>query len=138
MKPPVTVTLTCEAHPSTETVEIDRADWDAMTPAERADLLDVMAAEHVASAGGYGWHISNPDDAAATEDATPPPATWALPAEPANVTAVRDRNNKRWNRTDNGWQYSERMAPGVVGSVFTWTSLVVKQGPLTDATGQEK
>lgn len=65
---PVRVTINVEARPTTETVEIDRAEWDAMTPADRRALLDDMAEAAMQNAGGYGWGIDNPDDEAATQD----------------------------------------------------------------------
>ncbi len=62
---PVIVKLSCEATPSTDTQQIDRAEWDAMTPAQRATMLDNMVDEHIGNAGGGGWHIADPDDEAA-------------------------------------------------------------------------
>lgn len=64
---PVRVTINIEANPRTEEHEIDRAEWDAMTPALRRDLLESLMDAAVQNAGGYGWHIDDPDDAAATE-----------------------------------------------------------------------
>lgn len=61
---PVIVRLSCEAERSTETEEIDRAEWKAMTPVERGMLLDRMIATHMANAGGGGWYIADPDDEA--------------------------------------------------------------------------
>ena len=62
---PVIVELTCEASPSTDTQTIDRDEWDNMTPAQRAELINDMAATHVTNSGGYGWFIADPDDEAA-------------------------------------------------------------------------
>lgn len=70
---PVKVTLNFEVgyiHNSatTEEVDIDRAEWEAMTPAERTKLLDDMADEYMANVCSYGWHIDDSDDYAATEE----------------------------------------------------------------------
>jgi hypothetical protein len=65
---PVRVTINIEIHPTTEHHEIDRAEWDAMTPAERRDVIEGVAEAVMQNAGGYGWHIDDPDDAASTED----------------------------------------------------------------------
>lgn len=65
---PVIVTLSCEAAPSTETEEIDRAEWDALTPGQRLALLETLADTHVANAGGYGWGIDDPADEAMVGD----------------------------------------------------------------------
>jgi hypothetical protein len=64
---PVYVTIRVEANPTTETVEIDRAEWDAMTPADRRALLDDMAEIAMQNAGGFGWGIDDPADAAADD-----------------------------------------------------------------------
>lgn len=42
---------------TTETVEIPRAKWDAMTPDQRAGEVADAAAEVMNGTGGYGWHI---------------------------------------------------------------------------------
>lgn len=68
---PVIVTLTCEAREGTETLEIDRAEWDSMTPAERLELVEDAALEHVNNQGGWGWAIEDPADEAAVADAVP-------------------------------------------------------------------
>lgn len=64
---PVRVTIRVEANPRVEEFEIDRDEWDAMTPAARKDMLDDAALESVNNAGGYGWNLDDPDDEAATE-----------------------------------------------------------------------
>lgn len=64
-KGPVIVTLSCEAREGTQTVEIDRAEWDAMTPAQRAQDLNERAVDFVNNQGGYGWWIDDPEDSAA-------------------------------------------------------------------------
>jgi hypothetical protein len=61
----VVVTLTCEAREGTDTARIERTAWDAMTPQQRARLLDQIALEHVTNQGGYGWDIADPADLAA-------------------------------------------------------------------------
>lgn len=85
---PVIIELNCEAHPSKDTVEIDRSEWDAMTPADRAVMLDNLTAEHINNAGGGGWHIDDPVDEAAVGM---PPMTVALPltGNPAVLNAVQ-------------------------------------------------
>lgn len=50
-----------------EEIEIDRAEWDAMSPDERAKMLDQESTSHAADYVGWGWHIADPDDLAATE-----------------------------------------------------------------------
>lgn len=81
-KGPVIVTLTCEANPSTDTQEIDRAEWAAITPGERLALIQDLADTHVANAGGYGWYIDDSDDEAAVGDSVPDPlrglAEWLV------------------------------------------------------------
>lgn len=62
---PVIVRLNCEATPSNDTQTIDRAEWDDMTPAERAERLDDMVQTHIGNAGGGGWHIADREDEAA-------------------------------------------------------------------------
>lgn len=91
-KGPVVVTLSCEANPKQETVEIDRAEWDAMTPAERARMLSDMAVDHINNSGGGGWWIDDPEDSAAADavgEVEPDPlrelAEWILRAG-QNVT----------------------------------------------------
>lgn len=64
---PVRVTIRIEVRPTAEEHEIDRAEWDAMTPVQRRALLDGITEDAVSNAGGYGWTIDNPDDEAATE-----------------------------------------------------------------------
>lgn len=89
-KGPVVVTLSCEAHPSTETHEIDRAEWDAMTPGHRLALLDDMVATHMANAGGGGWAIEDPEDEAAVSETVPDPlrelAEWLVSLKGKPVT----------------------------------------------------
>jgi hypothetical protein len=63
-KGPVKVIVNVEANPSIETYEIDRAEWDAMTPGQRYKYLNGMAMEDMNNAGGCGWHIEDAEDAA--------------------------------------------------------------------------
>jgi hypothetical protein len=77
-KGPVVVVLNCEARESQETITVDRDKWDAMTPAQRRARLDADLDAHVADAGGYGWHIDDPDDYAATEGPDDPDALREL------------------------------------------------------------
>lgn len=55
---------------STETVEVDRAEWDALDPADRDKLCDDLAAGHAADYVGWGWHIADPADLASTQSPT--------------------------------------------------------------------
>lgn len=68
MSDPVVVSLNVEGFSgrSTEEIEIDRAEWDALTPEGRSELLQELADEHAANHVGWGWHIDNPDDLKAT------------------------------------------------------------------------
>ncbi|MEV2239568.1 hypothetical protein [Micromonospora sp. NPDC049891] len=84
---PVIIELNCEAHPSTDTVEYDRDQWNKMTPAERASALDEMVDEHISNAGGGGWHIEDPDDYN-TVGSTPTKVELPLADHPAVVAAV--------------------------------------------------
>lgn len=54
---PIVVRLTVEAHPREEVIEVPRADWDAMTPAQRTAYLDDEVDTCIANAGGAGWQI---------------------------------------------------------------------------------
>lgn len=85
---PVIISLSCEAHPSKDTVELDRADWDNMTPTDRAIMLDNMVSEHINNAGGGGYHIEDEDDLNAVGAA---PITVPLPLahNPAVLAAVQ-------------------------------------------------
>lgn len=62
MTGPVVVRLETNARRTGMTVEIPRAEWDKMTRGQRAARLDELASRLVADAGGYGWHIDDPDD----------------------------------------------------------------------------
>jgi len=66
---PVIVELNCEANPSTQTIEYDRDEWDAMTPSQRAVVLDDEVQNHMANCGGGGWYIEDPDDETSVGDA---------------------------------------------------------------------
>jgi hypothetical protein len=52
----------------TATFTIPRAEWDAMTPAERTARIETEVEAIVGSTVGYGWHIHNEDDWARTEE----------------------------------------------------------------------
>ncbi len=82
---PVIIELNCKAHPSRDTVKYDRAQWDAMTPTDRAVMLDDMTNEHISNAGGGGWYIADADDEASVGTV---PTTTALPL--SDNTAVLD------------------------------------------------
>jgi hypothetical protein len=62
------------------------------------------------------------------EAATPDgPRRWALPDEPGpEVTAVRDRDGRRWYRERRGWTHQN--------FAFPWVQILRDLGPLTDAT----
>lgn len=100
---PVIVELLCEAERSAGTEEIDRAEWNAMTPAERAKTLDDMLATHMANAGGGGWRIPDPDDEA--EVGTAPTASEVLrlvdeyrAADETQAADLRERIRKAIDR----------------------------------------
>ncbi len=64
---PVRITVNVEATPRTEEFEVDRAEWEAMTPADRRAMLDDMVDVAISNAGGGGWYIADRDDEASTE-----------------------------------------------------------------------
>lgn len=51
-----------------DTVEIPRDEWDAMTPAARTAYCEQIAEDAAANRFSWGWHIEDPDDYAATEE----------------------------------------------------------------------
>lgn len=69
-RPPVVVSLHVEAFGQSrdDTAEIERDEWDAMTPAERSELIDGYAEGLAANHVGWGWHINDPTDYAAATD----------------------------------------------------------------------
>lgn len=69
---PVRVTVSTEDRRNaggseTETIEIARAEWDAMTPADRSALCAQIADEEASNRFSWGWNIDDPDDYAQTE-----------------------------------------------------------------------
>lgn len=64
---PVIVRLNVEGfgQSESETLEVSRAEWDAMTPRERYTFVSEAASDHAANYVGWGWHIEDPDDYAA-------------------------------------------------------------------------
>lgn len=68
-RPPVIVSLNVEGFGDNaeDKQEIDRDQWDRMSPKERQELLDDLAEVHAMNHVGWGWHIYNPADLAATE-----------------------------------------------------------------------
>lgn len=50
------------------TFEIDRDEWDAMSPAERLEEARIGAQGIVENTVTWGWHIEDPDDYASTEE----------------------------------------------------------------------
>jgi hypothetical protein len=80
-RPPVVIDMHVEAFGDSrdETTEIDRDEWDAMTPAERAAMVQECADEFAASYVAWGWNIADEADAAAADDqATPDSPSVAL------------------------------------------------------------
>jgi hypothetical protein len=61
---PVKVNITIEAREGEDEVEFTRDEWSAMTPHERLHAIENAAIEAVNNAGGYGWAVVNPGDAA--------------------------------------------------------------------------
>lgn len=51
-----------------DTIKIPREKWDAMTPTERTAWIEDAVQARFADLCGYGWHIYNPADFAATEE----------------------------------------------------------------------
>lgn len=54
---PVRVRLFVEARPTDDTVEIGRAQWAAMSPKQRGELLDEMVQQAISDAGGAGYQL---------------------------------------------------------------------------------
>lgn len=69
-KGPVVVSLNVEGFggSSKSVGEVDRAYWEAMTPAERGAYVTDMAEAHALNYIGWGWHIEDAADYASTED----------------------------------------------------------------------
>lgn len=65
---PVVISLNVEGFSSSEsdTYEVSRDEWEAMTPAERTAFAEGCASDHAANYVGWGWHIADPDDYAST------------------------------------------------------------------------
>lgn len=65
---PVVVRLNVEGFgdSATDEYEVDRAEWDAMNPADRAAMLDEVATSHANDHVSWGWRIDDPDDLAET------------------------------------------------------------------------
>lgn len=61
---PVVVNLNVQGfgQSESETLEVDRDEWDALTPAERLVLVDSAAADFAANYVGWGWYIADPGD----------------------------------------------------------------------------
>lgn len=66
-RPPVMIEMHVEAFADSrdETLEVDRDEWDAMTPAQREALAQQAVDEFAANYVSWGWHIFDPDDYAA-------------------------------------------------------------------------
>jgi hypothetical protein len=64
------------------------------------------------------------------------PRTWALPAEPDDCTAVRDRRGQLWlapGRPGNNLWWRGRLGNG---TGYEWHELLFAAGPLTADTSQ--
>lgn len=68
-RPPVVIELYVEAFGGSadDTVEVDRDEWESMTPDQRVSYADGCAQDHIANSVSGGWHIYNPDDMASTD-----------------------------------------------------------------------
>ncbi|MEV1013821.1 hypothetical protein AB0I89_24010 [Micromonospora sp. NPDC049801] len=111
---PVVIELNCEANPSTDTVEIDRARWNDMTPTERAVMLDDMTDEHIGNAGGGGWYIADTDDEASVGTV---PTTYPVDVDAAMRLVVRYGVECRQNGplTDTAEQLLTRIRTAITG-----------------------
>lgn len=72
-RPPVRIEIVCSDRSAsgstqTEIFEIPRAEWDAMSPAERRKTCDNVADETAYNRFSWGWNISEPADYASTEE----------------------------------------------------------------------
>ena len=72
-RPPVVLDLHVEAFGGSadETFEIDRDEWDAMTPDERRETAQQAADDMAANYVAWGWNIADADDYAETDPAVP-------------------------------------------------------------------
>lgn len=76
---PVRVNILIEAHPYSEDVEWARAEWDAMTPAQRRRAVDEAVQTAFGNAGGGGARFENDDDE---------PGSTATAVELAGIVAL--------------------------------------------------
>jgi hypothetical protein len=67
---PVVIRVNIEVNPQVSEIEVDRALWDSLTPQQRSEYAAEVATDELNNAGGYGWHIEDPDDMASTEAAS--------------------------------------------------------------------
>jgi hypothetical protein len=71
-RPPVEVSYTISwpglDGNETDTFEIPRAEWDALTPAERTARIEDCVQARFVDLCGWGWHIYDKADYAATEE----------------------------------------------------------------------
>lgn len=63
-RPPVVVAMSVEFPGGYEadTQEIDRDEWDAMTPEQRTACMERAVSDFAADYVSYGWSISDTDD----------------------------------------------------------------------------
>ena len=111
---PVLIELNCEAQEGADTVEVDRTEWNALTPTQRAVLVQELAAEHMNNQGGYGWHIDNEDD---MESVGPTPTLYPVDVEAAMKLVVQYGVECRQNGplTDNAEQWLTRIRKAITG-----------------------
>jgi hypothetical protein len=73
-------------------LEIDRAEWDAMTPAQRREMIDDFGATTMNNAGGYGASIlSGAPDSDLIDDEDVPSKETVLAGKIRMIQALADR-----------------------------------------------
>lgn len=67
---PVVVSLHVEGwnNSADDTVEVPRAEWLRMTPAQRQEWCEGAANVHASNTVSWGWYIDDPADLASTEE----------------------------------------------------------------------
>lgn len=73
-RPPVRVDINtgcnCLNGGQTDEEEIDRDEWEALTPQGRIELLDGIADGYAENRFAWGWHVPDADDMRMTEEGT--------------------------------------------------------------------
>lgn len=126
MSEPVVIRACVEQMSATvEDMEIERVEWDAMTPAQRREMIEDFGATTMNNAGGYGASLLSgaPDS---DLDDEPTKRTFEVPAEPDDVKQVRDAEGALWERGKTMWVEGEH------GERVDWRALVTEYGPLTE------